>query len=129
MNRRGCHYRRAFTLIEVVVSIAILAMVVIGLMGARGRALRAVATARDTMACARLCAGQAAAVRAGILTEGKGELEGGYAWEVAEVEVAGQVGAELRGYEVTLSAPDGRREGRTSLTVWLALCAAEDEDE
>jgi len=112
-----------------VVSIAILALVVVGLLGTRARALKAVAAARDTMACARLCAGQAAAVRAGIMAAGKGEFEGGYAWEVAEVEVGGPVGPELKGYHVTVSPPGGRDEGRTSLTVWVALCTAEDEDE
>lgn len=129
MSRRRRYCRCGFTLIEVVVSIAILALVVVGLMGARARALNAVAAARDTMACARLCAGQAAAVRAGMLAEGKGEFDGGYAWEVTEVDVGGPVGPELKGYEITVSPPDGRGRGRTSLTVWLALCAAEDEDE
>ena len=129
MSRRRRYCRCGFTLIEVVVSIAILALGVVGLMGARARALNAVAAARDTMACARLCAGQAAAVRAGIVAAGKGEFEDGYAWEVAEVEVGGPVGPELKGYYVTVSPPGGRDEGRTSLTVWVALCTAEDEHE
>lgn len=124
--------RRGFTLVEVVVSVAILGGVIVGLLLARNRALAAHAAANEVMTCTSLCAAKVSALRAGLDGEGHGEIvQDGrrYEWRIAAARVPEKSAAELEGYEVRVrpspgsmaeSEPAATDDARAvTVTLWL----------
>lgn len=118
---------RAFTLVEVVASLAILGVVIVGLMAARDRAAAAHAAASQMMTCTRLCASQAAALRAGEAFEGRGRFDApeGYEWRIERRPAPYSDMPRLRAYEVTVLPPSGDEIIAARLVLWLRSEAEE----
>lgn len=108
---------RAFTLVEVAASVAILGSVILGILLARNRALEAHAEADQILACARLCATQVAALRAGCADLGKGEWEtpsGRYEWRIRPAALPEDAASmALRAFEVSVRPAHAARVGAT----------------
>ena len=111
--------RRAFTLVEVVASVAILGLVVSGLLLARVRAQRAFSVAREVTICTELCASRVSALRAGLAGKGEGEFVDlrGYTWRIVEQAKEEGTPDGLSKFEVQVMPPSGM-EGATA-TIWL----------
>ena len=109
-----------FTLVEVMASVAILAGVIVGLLVARASALQTCQLAQELMTCTRLCATQAAALRADLLGEGAGEFDSpkGYAWKTVREALPEDFPKGLQAFKITVLPPSRRDEAAVSVTVW-----------
>jgi len=111
--------RRAFTLVEVAASVAIVGLVVTGLLLARVRAQRAFGVAKEVTVCTELCASRISALRAGLAGEGEGEFVNpdGYTWRIVELAMDESAPEGVRGFEVHIMPPSDT-EGAAA-TIWL----------
>ena len=114
------HRTGGFTLVEVAASVAILGGVIVALLAARGRSVEAHAAALRAMTASRLCASQAALLRAGLVSEGRGGFpqSPGYSWAIRRQPLTDDMPAGLRAYEVTVSPPAATETG-VSVRVWM----------
>ena len=127
MNMRAIRHidfradRTGFTLVEVGVSIAILGTVLAALLVARGRSVRAYRVAAETMTAARLCASQAAALRAGVIGEGAGEFArpAGYTWRIARSELPEDAPEGLKAFTIRVMPGGADDESSVVVTLWL----------
>ncbi len=119
--RRPAERRAAFTLVEVMVSVAIIGSVLAGLLVARGRSVEAHRVAVETMTAARLCSSQAALLRADLLGEGSGTFDNpaGYTWQVRRTDPPEAAPQGLLSFEVSVAPPSGGTGSSAALTVWL----------
>lgn len=119
--------RRAFTLLEVVVSIAILGGVITALLVARSQAQEKHAIAAQTLTAARLASSQAALLRAGAVGPGEGTFAGsaGYRWRATAVSPTEGVSKDLRKYELRVWAESHEEETAVTLHVWRLVQTAE----
>lgn len=112
------HRHSGFTLLEVVVALALLGGVMAGLLAARVRAQHAHAVADQMMTCTRLCADRVAAFRAGVVDAGEGEFPSpaGYHWRIAGV--SGETPKDVAAYEIVVYPIDESSEAAVRVVVW-----------
>lgn len=131
MRRRDPSGSFAFTLVEVVASVAIMGGVIVGLLMARSRAVKAHQAARELMTCTRLCASRVASLRAGLAGAGAGSFARpeGYRWTITPAELPKGAPEDLRAYQVHVTAPSTRASRcSVSATVWLLPTKPAEED-
>ena len=116
-----------FTLIEVAVSVAILGGVIAALLLARSRAMQAHVIANEMMTCTRLCATQAAALRAGVIGEGEGDFETpkGYHWGIKRLALDETMPQGLGAYEIHITPPAHDDEAGVTTALWLPVSVPE----
>lgn len=120
--------QRAFTLIEVAVSVAILGGVLAGALTIRWRARHAAYAARETQTCADLCASRVAALRGGATGVGRGAFTSpeGYRWTIRDLKGDGDKG--VRAYEVSVRPPSGEEKSAAKVIIWLYREATTEEE-
>lgn len=116
----------AFTLVEVIASLAILGVVIVGLLTARNRATAAHASAGTMLTCTRLCASKAAELRLGLAFEGRDRFDGqeGYEWQIRVLPPPHADLPRLNAYEVTVFPPAGEENLAARCVVWLRISEA-----
>jgi len=114
--------RSGLTLLEVVLSIAILGGVVVGVLKIRQRAQESAQLARGNLICTRLCADQAALLRAGELGEGEGSCDHPqpHVWTVAREPLADDMPKGLSAYRVSVRPDSDDTTAAASVVVWIA---------
>ena len=120
--------RRAFTLIEVAASVAILGGVLAGALALRARARQAAYAAQETQTCAALCADRVAALRGGVTGVGRGSFRTprGYRWSIRALRSAEATSS--RRYEVSVRPPSGEAENGATVVVWVYRRADAEEE-
>lgn len=117
------------TLLEVVVSIAILGGVMVGVLKIRHRAQEMARIARENMTCTRLCAAQVALLRSGEVGEGQGTCDHSqaYNWTVTLEPLPEGAPKGLSAYRVLVSPPSADVSAGASAVVWLPSPVADKE--
>jgi len=110
-----------FTLLEVIVSIAILGGVITALLVARSSAQETHLIAAQMLTATRLAASRAALLRAGALGPGEGELTepSGYRWRVTAIPPAEGGRKDVRMYDLRVWPEAHEAEAGVSLHVWI----------
>jgi len=96
-------------MVEVVAALAIAGGVIVGVLFARDRAVTACASARATMASARIGASLAARLRVGEIGEGAGVVEeqGEFGWWIVRDALASGAPETVRAYTIEVLPPNG----------------------
>ena len=121
MKNSADRRRAAFTLLEVIVSIAILGGVITALLVARSSAQETHLIAAEMMTATRLANSIAAQVRAGVQPVGEGAYKEpfGYRWRVTALPTPDGGRKELRMYEVRVGPQAHETQAAVTLQVWL----------
>ena len=119
--------RAAFSLLEVIVSIAILGGVITALLVARSRAQETHIIAAQMLTATRLAASRAALVRGGTLGPGEGEFKepSGFRWRVTAIPPVEGGAKDLRMMEVSVWPESHEAEAGVTLHVWVLDQTAE----